>query len=273
MRRLCVAAAVVGYGITVPVHAQADRSALLLARARAYLQEFVARLANVVAEEHYVQETYAPRRKRHLRSDFLLVKAQESSGGLLTFRDVLEVDGKPVHDRDDRLTKLFLQPADQRLAARARQINEEGARYNLTDIGTLNNPLTAVAFLQPRYRDHFRFLAGTNDKKVGPTVWTLQFTEFRRPTILKTNENGDLPARGNLWVDEDTGRIVKSELRVGATRINTVRITTTFGFDERLQVHVPIEMREFYPNDGGTYTIATYSLFRRFDVTTEETIR
>lgn len=250
--------------------AQGNRRDLLLTRASAYVQGFINRFVNVVAEEQYLQEIVDPRRTRHLRSDFLLVKPQASSAWV-TFRDVYEVDGKAVRDRDDRLAKLFLEPSDASFTRRVREITDAGARYNLINYGTLNNPLLAISFLQPMYRDRFRFLPGTNDKKVGPDVWTLQFIEFRRPTILKGNGNSDVEARGNYWIEEGTGRIVKSELQVGPTGINATRITTTFGLDDRLQIYVPVEMRESYP-DASTGT-ATYSRFRRFDVTTEETIR
>jgi hypothetical protein len=43
-----------------------------------------------------------------LLSDFLLVTGEASDWH--QFRDVREVDGRPVPDRDRRLTELFLQP-------------------------------------------------------------------------------------------------------------------------------------------------------------------
>ena len=46
-------------------------------------------------------------RHRALRSDFLLVKSPETDA-LVPFRDVIEVDGVQVRDREARLAKLFL---------------------------------------------------------------------------------------------------------------------------------------------------------------------
>ena len=51
-----------------------------------------------------------PRRRCRLRSDLLLVKT-EADEGWVSFRDVYDVDGAPVRDRDDRLKKLFLEPS------------------------------------------------------------------------------------------------------------------------------------------------------------------
>ena len=94
----------------------------LLARAAHYIDTFVGKFVDVVAEEQYVQNaTYplpsfnplsgrgAPNassvvqvRHRELTSDFLLVRSPESAD-LLAFRDVLEVDGTPVRDHQQRI--------------------------------------------------------------------------------------------------------------------------------------------------------------------------
>jgi hypothetical protein len=86
----------------------------IIPKATAYSHQFVERFSNVVAEERYEQEITAPRRKRLLVSDFLLVKYP---GDALwqSFRDVAEVDGKPIRDREDRIMKLFLEPSSSAL--------------------------------------------------------------------------------------------------------------------------------------------------------------
>ena len=107
----------------------------LLDRAAWYLDFFIDQFENVVAEESYVQDastllpSYSPvggrggialpgpsagelsrARHRDLRSDFLLVKSPDTLA-LVPFRDVIEVDGIPVGDRQQRLAKLFLELA------------------------------------------------------------------------------------------------------------------------------------------------------------------
>src|SRR4029450_11019356 len=85
-----------------------------------YTRDFI----GVVAEETYRQDvrgraggvdlrgfpTEGIRQARTLRSDMLLVRAP-AGDRWLQFRDVFEVDGKPVRDREERLAKLFLTPS------------------------------------------------------------------------------------------------------------------------------------------------------------------
>src|SRR4029453_8916138 len=147
MKRALAAGAVVATVLWGPhARAQSPKVDELIPKATAYAHDFVDRFSNVVAEERYEQEITVPKRKRVLVSDFLLVKYP---GNELwqSFRDVAEVDGKPVRDREERLMKLFLQPSSNAVR-RAAEISEASARYNLIDIGTINNPLLVMAFLQ-----------------------------------------------------------------------------------------------------------------------------
>lgn len=238
-----------------------------------YVHRFIDDFANVVAEERYTQESTRPRKKRTLRSNFLLVRYPGATRWY-TFRDVLEVDGKPVHDgREERLERLFAEPPIDALR-RAQAIAAAGARYNIKEIGTVNNPLLAMTFLQREYVDRFRFTPGGRERKLGPTVRSIRYEETRVPTLLTQEGNRDLPARGVIWVDEKTGRVVKTELRLGEQPINMrssrmwlppATITTTFGFDEALGIDVMVEMRDKYPGERDDVKgIATYGPFRRF---------
>lgn len=243
----------------------------LIPKATVYSHQFIDRFSNVVAEERYEQQITIPRRKRMLLSDFLLVKYP---GDLLwqTFRDVAEVDGKPVRDRQDRMMKLFLEPSSSALR-RASELGRASARHNLVDVGTLSNPLLVMAFLQSQYVDRFRFNLAGLDKKIGPNVRIARFVEFQRPTILKLDAATDLFSRGLMWIEEDTGRVVKTELQVGGT-MNMIRVTTQFVFDDELGINVPAVMEDVYPRSsaGEFRGKATYGKFRRFEVKTEETI-
>ena len=84
--------------------------------------------------------------------------------------------------------------------------------------------------------------------------------------------NGDLPAHGLAWIEEVSGRVVKTELQVGR-RPFPIRIVTTFKRDDALGIDVPTQMEEWYPDGAGEITgLATYGRFRRFEVQTEETV-
>src|SRR5262249_50835651 len=118
---------------------QAQAGDEIIERATRYVQEFMQRFSSVVAEERYLQETTNPFRRRQLKSDFLLV-TPPGSNDWFQFRDVFEVDGRQVKDREDRLAKLFFEESPD-AAGRATQLRRESARYNLEDVGTLNMPL------------------------------------------------------------------------------------------------------------------------------------
>jgi hypothetical protein len=80
-------------------------------------------------------------------------------------------------------------------------------------------------------------------------------------------------SRGLMWVDEETGRIVKTRLQIGPFRVPP-EIVTTYRRDEDLGIDVPGEMRDWYPDrNGDIQGVATYGRFRRFQVKTEETIQ
>jgi hypothetical protein len=243
----------------------------LLARAATYIKGFVDKFSSVVAEETLVQEITVPRRKRTLRSDYLFVRFP-GDRSWTSFRDVFDVDGKPVRDHEERLTKLFVQ-ASTDAQRRVRDIVEASARHNLLNIGTINHPLLVMAFLQDFYQPHFRFNTAGSDKSLGPKVKRIQFQEFQTPTIIKGNSNGDVFTRGLVWIDEDTGRIAKTELRIGS-QSSPISVITLFKFDETLAMDVPAEMREWYPDGTGELRgVATYGRFRRFQVTTEEAVK
>lgn len=248
--------------------AQTPKPEEIIPKATRYVHEFMGTFANVVSEERYEQEITSPRRKRVLVSDFLLVRYRPDELWQM-FRDVAEVDGKPVRDREARITKLFMEPPSSAMA-RAREIATAGTRYNLIDIGSLSNPLVAMAFLQDQYVDRFRFTVAGIEKKLGPNVRTVRFVEFRTPTLLKGNSNSDMPSRGLYWIEEDTGRVVRTELQLG-TPAFPVRIVTTYRFDEDLGINVPAMMEDWYPDRAGEFRgKATYGKFRRFQVATEE---
>jgi hypothetical protein len=266
--RLATGLLAVGLFAGVGVDAQAPKLEELVAKASAYVHQFVAQFSNVVAEERHEQEITVPRRKRVLSGDFLLVR-YPNDDFWQAFRDVAEVDGKPVRDREDRMMKLFTQPSSSALS-RARELASAGTRHNLLDVGNLNNPLLAMAFLQREYHPRFRFNLAGIEKKLGPDVRTVRFVEFQTPTLLKGNSNADLPSRGLFWIEEGTGRVVKTELQLGGTAF-PIRIVTLYAFDEELGINVPVQMEDWYPDGRGEFRgKATYGKFRRFQVSTGE---
>ena len=258
----------------------------LLARATDYVSTYVHAFSRVVAEERYVQDSHPmPRvdgvalpggrelpaaQHADLRSDLLFVRTNPSDDWL-TFRDVFSVNGRPVRDRAERLSKLLTEPSTETID-KAADIAREGYRYNVGNKErTVASPLLAMAFLQPSYRDRFEFRISGIDTSLGPDVWILKFQEKKTPqTILRTPDNRNVTSKGRFWIDGTTGRVLQSELE---TSVHD-RVMTIFTFDERLGLDVPAEMRDIAWQDGTVVTgTATYANFRRFEVTTDENVR
>ena len=277
--------------------AKADLAAVL-DRAGWYLDYFVDEFENVVAEENYIQDsslllpTISPAgggrgaiapppsaaemlraRHRDLRSDFLLVKSPDTQA-LVPFRDVIQVDGIMVRDREARLAKLFLTESAGAMD-RAERIREEGARYNLGNMrSTLGNPVLALGVLQQTYQSRFTFSLAKEDRGFGPGVTVVDYKETGSPAMIRGEAGRDLPAHGRLWIDSATGRVLKTELQVEQPQVRAI-VTTTFQAEEKSGIAVPLEMREHYtfPNGNRVNTVANYGRFRRFDVSASEDIR
>ncbi len=263
--------AALAVGAAPSVSAQSVQAKDLLPLVGAYIRTFVNDFSNVVAEESYKQEIPSPRRKRQLKSDLMLVKYPGAEGWLI-FRDTFEVDGKSVRSEPERLTKLFVEPPENAMR-RAREITTASEKYNLARIGTINNPLLVLALLQEENHDRFRFTLGGTEKSLGPDVRVLQFQEFRTPSFIKIDGNADVFSNGLLYVQQATGRVVKTQLNIGK-RGSGIEIQTTFQRDPSLEIDVPAQLKEWYPDgQGGDITgEATYTRFRRFQVATQEEV-
>jgi hypothetical protein len=101
-------------------------------------------------------------------------------------------------------------------------------------------------------------------------VAIVAFTETASPTLI-TREGHDWRSRGLLWLEPASGRIRRTDLQL-SDRDMEVRMTTWFGLDERLNLLVPVRMREMYdyPERLDAYVEATaeYTNVRRFRVQT-----
>lgn len=268
---------------TVGAGPSAPPLADVLNRASAYVSSFVASFSTVVAEEHYVQDSHpapvsgglgvgqwdAPK-PRHIetRSDFLFVRTDDVSSWL-TFRDVFSVDGRAVRDRQARLAHLFETPSRDALE-QARRIAEESYRYSIGPRGrTLADPLLALIFLEPAFRSRFAFALAGIDTSHGGDVWIIKYEERARPTIVRDLDDRNAPVSGRFWIEGATGRVVQTELKIRGGDC----VMTVFGHDERLQISVPVEMRDVaWVGETSVTGTATYSNFRRFDIHTEETV-
>jgi len=216
---------------------------------------------------------------RELTSDLLLLKPA-GSDRWIQFRDVFEVDGKPVRDRDERLMKLFLQPSST-TASQAENIIAESTRYNIGNLQrTVNVPVLALSILDPATQRRFQFTRAKDDKPklaatpAAGTFWAIEYHEVGVGTIIRTTNGRDMPSRGRFWIEPGTGRVLLSELTAEDTSLRAV-IDVTYQPEPAAGLLVPSVMRERYDIRGDGSRVdgtATYGKFRRFQVKVDEKI-
>jgi VWFA-related protein len=260
---------------------------VVLGRASEHLAAYLREFSAAVAEERYEQTVRAASSastaqgsklpsKRVLRSDFLFVRTA-GEDGWLQFRDVFEVDGSPVRDRQERLQKLFIErPATA--VDEATTIGEESARYNIGPVKRTIFPTEPLRFLEPANRERFTFSKRRQETVEGVQAWRVDYTEKVRPTIIQTPGQNpqDVLTDGAFWIDPVTGRVLKTQLNARTMGWPSVALemTVTYRPNASLGIWMPAEMKEKYDYSGGTILgAATYSNFRRFVVTTEEKLK
>ena len=256
----------------------------VIGRAAAYVAAYVDELSNVVMEEDYRQTHYrsssANPAHSQLVSEFLLMRVDDG-GQWVGFRDVVELNGRELEDRGNRLVSL-LSDGRASAVAQARRISEESARYNLGETGrTFNVPTYSLFFLHPANVDRFHFermRTGRAGCAGVDTAWDVSFQEIAYPTIARGFQGISLPARGRFCLDPESGRVIETEFELRHPEVRGQRPATeasarvTFGLEPRLNLWVPVEMRDTVSEDDGRRTVGTarYRNYRQFDVTVSE---
>ena len=259
----------------------------VLKRSAAYVSEFRRQLSGIVAEETYRQELTATSRisnsllvnpPRVLKSDLLLIKPADADR-YVELRDVFEKDGERVRDREARLEALLRDPSGK-AGGRIADIIAESAKHNIGGVQrNINTPLMALQFLDSDYQPRFKFkhvgkqkpvFKDDRDKAINETpvfrvsteMWTVEYQERDRHTVIRRPDGRDLPAHGRFWINPANGAVLISELIVdGGGVIATV--TVSYQSEPLMGFLVPIEMRETYVRPGERIAgHAVYSKFR-----------
>ena len=244
-------------------------------RVAAYVDAYGARASILVATEHYTQQSSTAATltaaARTIVADFAIVKIDRL--GWQGFRDVLEVDGQPLPDREDRLVRLLTDSTGG--FAEARRLSDENARFNIGPIErNFNVPTTALFFFTADNLDRFTF-AG---KRVDPSgIWEIAFRETRRPTLIRTRDGYSVPCEGMLWVNPTDGTVIRTLMEVeGFARTEcckpkgTGRVDVTYERVPALDLWLPVAMDESFEiivNKATRDSIsgrALYSNYRQF---------
>lgn len=254
----------------------------VLARAADYVERYQYELGSVIAEEHYHQMADG-RRSRRMVSDLLVLATPGTQEPWLAFRDVIEVDGKPVEDRLQRLEDLFLQTPRITGALRRRLIIES-ARFNIGAITrNVNVPTMALQILASSDQSRFTFEQDGEKTIDGIRTWEIDYEETEPPAMIKNGQGDDLFSHGTVWIEPSSGRVVETDFRTEDKEIQlSIELRVRYQQDETLGMLVPSRMTERYHvrlrpitnNPLARRSIevnceATYTNFRRFQVEVE----
>ena len=247
----------------------------VMRRVADYVSAYGDKAAIVVCTERYVQETDGntadAQQSRMTVAEFAIVKVA-TIRGWLGFRDVIEVDGRSLTDRDDRLVRLLTSPGDR--YDEARRLTAESARFNIGRVvRNFNVPTTVLFYFTRDHQERFKFTA----KGVRPDgSWEIAYRETQHPTLIRTPEGKSVPSDGAIWVNPADGTVLRTMLKVGGMGIGAPKgtrgagtIDVTYTRVATLDMWLPESMLEqFEIKDRDTWeTItgrASYSNYRQF---------
>ena len=146
----------------------------------------------------------------------------DEDGQWVGFRDVVELNGRQLEERGDRLATLFVDGGTNALA-QARRISEESARYNLgATERTFNVPTYPLFFLHPANVDRFRFerlRTGRAGCAGAAAAWDVRFEEVAYPTMARGLPVASAcPPRGRFCLDPQSGRVARDGVRAAPPR-------------------------------------------------------
>ena len=259
----------------------------VLRRAASYVAAFRKQLSEIVAEETYRQEiaytsrigVAVPVLPRTLKSDLVLIKPADADR-YVELRDVFEVNGEQVRPRQSRLEEL-LRDDSGRANASIQSIINESASYNIgTVTRNINTPLMSLQFLDAAHQPGVRFKhvqkatrpvfkdaqdQAVNDApvfRVSTEMWTIEYEERGRNTVIRSPNGDRLPAHGRFWINPTNGSVLISELIVDGLGV-IATVTVSYQSEPLMGFLVPVQMRETYIRGGERISgSAEYGQFR-----------
>jgi hypothetical protein len=240
----------------------------VLARAGRRVLQYQAELPHFIATETSEQLARQPRggvvevQKRHLVSELGWVSAG-SLPDLVGVRDVVEVDGHPLHGGERLRLQMLLHGAGPTTPASVTQLLNEGARFNLAEGSrNFNLPTVALFFLHPETQPRFKW---SRQSPASATTWVITFKERAQPTIIHTVDGASVFSKGLVEIETATGEVRRTELTVHIDKLDYT-LTTTFGRVASVDMNLPVSLEEKYVTPTGIITgEARYDTYRRFD--------
>jgi hypothetical protein len=259
--------------------------------------EYETTFRNLVGEELKRAEVFEQggrvEKRREIVSDLLVYHPVRSSDGETTeYRDVRTVDGKAVKGRSERAVDLLAKASKAHsLSKELEAINRDGLRYDMSfsAIGHVIHQTGARVHFNEH--EEFRIEWAGRGQIDGHDVITLDYRQLTsRPATSQESEQGlvRMFIRGRSWVDADTFKLRRERWEAAGTVSGSAELQPflrreSLYVDSRFGILVPQHIDfEFYQRAKGTKgapefflrerTRCTYGTFRRFEVTTDETI-
>jgi hypothetical protein len=257
-------------GAVLALTAQESALEPLLKRAAEYTKQYETRFAVIIADEQYEQHAYGPSytgpRGRSIGSEmmFLWLTGERS---WLSVRNVVSVNGDAIKNSQKRLDRLLSAETPVGIP-HLRQLRNEGARYNIGTIRrNFNDPMFPLQILESEAQPRFTFAAAGTETVGGASASKVAFEEHETPTFVQDG-NRNLPSRGTFWIGDD-GRVLRTRFDVNdPIRGLAALVIVDYRPDAKLDMLVPVTMRERYVASGPTEQIectASYSHFRQFE--------
>lgn len=268
LRLMPLFAAVLSCGAVVSSHTQPDVLALV-ERLHAYLERYEPRLSELVADEDFRQRTtsvnsYGVQQvtaRRRLRSDVGFLRLP---GGLawLGQRSVRAVDDRHVPSVEP-LEKTY-SDAGAGLLARARDIAEANARFNLGHPRSLNLPTLPLDLLGRRRRSAFDVIVEGRARTNGRPSTRVLFRERAPGAIVAHDDSGFVRVDVRAWLDAD-GALYRADVALFAPDGHGRHdIRVDFALERNLGILVPVRLTESFRGRDTGNGVATYSRFRAF---------
>ena len=221
----------------------------ILRKTASYVARFQQDFARVIADEDYdqTQDTGHNVIRRTMHSEVLSVWIAAQRGWMWA-RNPITVNGRPVPDSRVHLDRLL--DADLVDALKLSKLRDEGARFNLGGVyHNFNDPTFVIGFLDRSVQPRFNFKLEGMTKIAGRTAAKLAFVERQRPTLIRSHDR-DAPASGTVWIDADSGAVVRTRLDVKLYSAAAVKATGGYSPDPVNTVETSAEVDVDYVPDA-----------------------
>ena len=240
----------------------------LVSAASKYVAKYQQEFAFLIADEAYSQtRTDAAGKSEHrqLRSEVFLTYLP-ADNEWVAVRDVIDVDGTPVANREELRTLLAKGGEIKGLISK---VIARNARYNIgSTTRNFNEPTLPLLLVGEKRVNDVKFDRKTIERDGTAVVATLEFEERGRPTLIRGPE-GSLPAKGEIALEPVTGIVRRTTFELEQPGVK-VRLTTSYARDPKLGLWLPDVFNERYESENPITELvlceAKYTNYRRFEV-------